>query len=204
MIVIVDYGLGNLGSIANMLKKIGAEVIISSKDEEIYRADKLILPGVGSFDAGMERLKASGLIPILEEKVFSAETPLLGICLGMQLLTKESEEGSQAGLGWIDGRTVKFDTISSPEKLRLPHMGWNLVSPKKETDLFIPIDGEIRFYFLHSYHVICRNEDDVLSMTNYGYDFVSSFQKDHIIGVQFHPEKSHRFGMNFMKHFAEW
>lgn len=204
MIVIVDYGLGNVGSIANMLKRIGAEVIISSKDEEIHRADKLILPGVGSFDEGMERLKASGLIPILEEKVLSAETPLLGICLGMQLLTKESEEGSQAGLGWIDAQTVRFCADGVSRTLRLPHMGWNSVSPKKETDLFVPIDGEIRFYFLHSYHVICHNEDDVLSMTNYGYDFVSSFQKDHIIGVQFHPEKSHRFGMNFMKHFAKW
>jgi glutamine amidotransferase len=202
MIVVVDYGIGNLGSIANMLRKIGADAVISSAAADIQKADKLILPGVGAFDNGMRNLHDRGLLPVLHERVHEAQVPVLGICLGMQLMTKNSEEGTLPGLGWIDAKTVRFK-FAPQMKLKVPHMGWNTITQKKESSLFSEMHPEPRFYFVHSYHAACERSEDVLAVTPYGYDFVSAFQRGNIAGVQFHPEKSHRFGMRLLKNFAE-
>ena len=184
------------------MRHIGVDSTISSDPIDIEKADKLILPGVGSFDQGMENLEKLNLLPVLNKKVLEDRTPVLGICLGMQLMTRRSEEGRRPGLGWIDAETVRFDEARFDGRLRLPHMGWNQVHPQKTADLFGPINGEMRFYFVHTYHVVCHKPQDVLTTTHHGYDFVSSFQVEHITGVQFHPEKSHRFGMGFMERFA--
>jgi glutamine amidotransferase len=203
MIVIIDYGMGNLGSIQNMLKKIGAKGIISSDISDIQKADKLILPGVGAFDNGMKNLQKLELIPILNEKVLVNKTPILGICLGMQLLGKKSEEGQLAGLGWVEAETIKFKFDDNQANFKIPHMGWNTIQIKKESSLFKNMYENARFYFVHSYHLVCKNKQDVLTETNYGFDFVSSVEKNNIIGVQFHPEKSHKFGMKLFKNFVE-
>jgi len=203
MIVIVDYKMGNSGSILNMFKRIGVEAIISSNVSDIEGADKLILPGVGAFDNGIKNLKDSGLIPVLEKKVIKRKAPILGICLGMQLLTLRSEEGCLSGLGWVDAETVRFRFTENQASLRIPHMGWNTVNLMRYNVLFENLHNkDARFYFAHSYNVRCNNEKDVLSTTHYGHDFVSSIQKGNIFGVQFHPEKSHRFGMQLLKNFC--
>jgi len=202
MIAIVDYDMGNTGSILNMIKKAGGEAIISSDPEQIENADKLILPGVGAFDAGIQNLAKLGLVNIFRKKVTEQKTPILGICLGMQLLTKRSEEGVLQGLGLVDGSTVRFKLISS-SGLRVPHMGWNSVVVRKESPLFYDMYPDPIFYFVHSYHVVCRNAEDVLSTTNYGHDFVSSLQIGNIFGTQFHPEKSHKYGLKLMRNFVE-
>jgi len=202
MIVTINYGMGNLGSILNMLKKIGAPAIISSDAKEIQKADKLILPGVGSFDNGMKNLDALGFIPVLQEKVLHQKTPILGICLGMQLMTKNSEEGKLPGLGWIDAETIRFKHDPS-SSLKVPHMGWNSVSIAKDSPLFKEMYPDPRFYFVHSFHAVCYKTTDVLATSHFGYDFVSAFQRDNIMGVQFHPEKSHKYGMRLLKNFAE-
>lgn len=200
MIVIVDYKMGNVGSILNMLKKIGVNAIISSDTEEIKNAEKLILPGVGSFDPGMENLKRFGLLSILNEKVIKDKTPVLGLCLGMQLFSQKSEEGISEGLGWIDAEVKKFKFGNN--SLKIPHMGWNTISILKNDILLSDMPEESRFYFVHSYHVDCKN-NEILATTNYGYDFPSIIKKENIIGVQFHPEKSHKYGMKMLKNFAE-
>ncbi len=199
MIVVVDYGMGNLGSIANMIKKVGHKCLITSDLEEIKRATKLILPGVGSFDNGMKNLAELGMIEVLNQKVLIEKTPILGICLGMQLMTKSSEEGKLVGLGWIDAETKKFVS----DNLKIPHMGWNIIKHQKESKLFNESESEKRFYFVHSYCVECFNQEDILTTTPYTHDFVSAFEKENIIGVQFHPEKSHKFGMNLLRNFME-
>ena len=201
-IVIIDYGMGNLGSIQNMLKKIGAKSIISDDPLEIKGADKLILPGVGAFDSGMRNLKQLGLIPLLEEKVLEQQTPMLGICLGMQLFSKRSDEGSQDGLGWFDAQAVhfKFEMTS----LRVPHMGWNSIEVRKEHPVLKGLYQDARFYFVHSYYLVCNVSENVLATTQYGYPFASIIQHQNIIGVQFHPEKSHKFGMQLLKNFVEF
>lgn len=202
MLIIVDYGLGNLGSIKNMLKKIGVESEITSDSEKISTASKLILPGVGAFDNGMTNLKEAGLIDVLNKKVLDEKTPILGICLGMQLMTNSSEEGSEKGLGWINAETKKFDFSGTEKKYPVPHMGWEYVKPKKASRLFENMYEEPRFYFVHSYFVSVNNPEDALLETNYGFDYVSGFEKGNIVGVQFHPEKSHKFGMVLLKNFA--
>jgi len=204
MIVIVDYGMGNLGSVLNMLKKIRVEAVISSDPSVIGKAFKLILPGVGAFDNGMKNLEERGLIPLLEEKVIKQKVLILGVCLGMQLFTKKSEEGKSAGLGWIDAHVVRFNFEHSIGKLRVPHMGWNTIEIVQEHRLFKDMFEEERFYFVHSYHVKCNNNSNILSLTKYGYNFPSSIIKENIIGVQFHPEKSHKFGMKLLKNFVEF
>jgi len=203
MLAIIDYGMGNIKSIANMIRKIGAEAKTISSPEELRRADKVILPGVGAFDNGMKNLKDLGLISVLNDVVLNKKIPVLGICLGMQLFTKKSEEGKLDGLGWIDAETIRFRFDRSKENLKIPHMGWNTVKIKKESRLFDNMYPEPRFYFIHSYHLICNDEKDVLTETFYGYNFVSSVQRDNIFGVQFHPEKSHKFGMQILKNFVE-
>jgi glutamine amidotransferase len=199
MIVIIDYNMGNVGSIYNMIKKLGYESRITSSLDEIKKANKIILPGVGSFDNGIMNLKKMGLLEILNYKVLQEKVPIIGICLGMQLMTKKSEEGKLEGLGWINGETIKFVS----DKYKVPHMGWNTVNIKKYSKLFEGMDGEIRFYFVHSYYVKCSDAEDTLTTTYYINEFVSSFERNNIIGVQFHPEKSHKFGMQIFRNFIE-
>jgi len=196
MITIIDIG-GNVGSISNMLKRVGLKSKISSDANDIEIADRLILPGVGAFDSGMKEIHSKNLIEVLAKKVLTERTPILGVCLGMQLFTKRSEEGVLPGLGWIDAETIRFRT-----NLRIPHMGWNTLN-RKDQPIFRNMPKSERFYFVHSYHVMCNDESNVIATTNYGYDFASVIQKENIIGVQFHPEKSHRFGMTLLKNFSE-
>ncbi|MBN1521885.1 MAG: imidazole glycerol phosphate synthase subunit HisH [Candidatus Aureabacteria bacterium] len=203
MLVIVNYGIGNIGSIKNMLKKVGHRAVVSSSRDDVARADRLILSGMGSFDSGMEFLNQNRLIDVLHEKVLEKRTPLLGICLGMQVLTEKSEEGSFHGLGFIKGETVRFSVPERQEGFRIPHMGWNTVDVKKKSALFEGLYGETRFYFAHSYHVLPAVPSDILATTCYGYEFTSCVQKDNIVGVQFHPEKSHLFGMKLLRNFIE-
>ena len=202
MTVIIDYGLGNLESVLNMFKKIGVkDVTISSDKDLIMNAKKLLLPGVGSFDAGMRNLEESELIPILNHKVLVEKTPILGICLGMQLLTHRSEEGIKSGLGWIDAETIKFNL--APElKLKVPHMGWNYVNVNKENAL-INRESKNRFYFVHSYYVKCFDENQSIATSNFGIDFTCMVNKENVYGVQFHPEKSLKFGMKVLENFAK-
>lgn len=200
--MIIDFGMGNLGSIQNMLKKIGVRAAISSDHGVIASAEKLILPGVGSFDQAVANLNALNLMTLLNEKVLKEKIQLLGVCLGMQLLTRRSEEGSMPGLNWIDAVAVKFRFEN--EKLRVPHMGWNTVEIAKTDDpLFEGFSDDPRFYFVHSYYVKCDYESDILTTTDYGVRFCSSVVKDNIRGVQFHPEKSHKFGMKLLRNFAD-
>lgn len=200
MIAIIDYGLGNLGSIKNMLKKIGTEAVITSDLEVIANAPKLILPGVGAFDNGMSNLHERGLVELLNRKVVEEKTPILGICLGMQLFTNKSEEGTLPGLGWIDAETVKFAT--NDRKFPVPHMGWEYVTLQKESKLWGSMYEKNKFYFVHSYFVRCNQPSDVLLTTNYAHDYDSGFEKGNIVGVQFHPEKSHKYGMQLFRNFV--
>lgn len=201
-IIIIDYGMGNLGSIANMIKYLGYKSIITSDLSQIESANKIILPGVGHFDKAMINIKSKGMLDLIKQKAVTDKIPMLGICLGMQLMCNKSEEGSEIGLGLIDAEVKRFSFFEN-QKLKIPHMGWNLVEYKKENLIFSSMLENPRFYFVHSYHVVCKNENDVLTTSNYGYDFVSSFVKDNIMGVQFHPEKSHKFGMCLIKNFIE-
>jgi glutamine amidotransferase len=202
VIVIVDYDMGNVGSIASMLGKIGVPAVISGDSALIETASKLILPGVGAFDTGMTNLERSGLIPLLNEKVTRQKTPVLGICLGMELLTKGSDEGVCPGLGWIEGRTVRFAFPQGSDDLNIPHMGWNGVRADRRGILLQDMAPDARFYFVHSYHVACDRDDDVAGWTNYGYEFASVVERGNVMGTQFHPEKSHRFGMALLRNFA--
>jgi len=202
MICIINYGLGNLGSMLNMISKVGADVIISDDNETIAKADKLILPGVGSFDAGMERLNEKGLIPILERRILTEKIPILGVCLGMQLLSKKSEEGKLRGLGWLEAETIRFKFDGDNAHLKIPHMGWNQIAVNQAHPLFAGLEYVNRFYFVHSYHVVCANQNNILATTSYGFNFTAAVIKENIIGVQFHPEKSHKFGMRLLKNFV--
>jgi glutamine amidotransferase len=202
MITIIDYGAGNLGSIQNMIRKIGFEAIVSSQEEDILNAEKLILPGVGSFDHGMKQLNKSGLTDAMNKKVLEEKTPILGICLGVQLFTKQSEEGDMKGLSWFDAETIKF-RFNDADKLKVPHMGWNEIIHMKGSKLLENVYLDSRFYFVHSYHLKCNDYNDSLTETNYGYNFVSALEKNNIVGVQFHPEKSHKFGMRILNNFIQ-
>lgn len=201
MIAIVDYGLGNLGSIANMLKVIGERSVITSDPEKIQKADKLILPGVGAFDAGMTQLSERGLISVLQEETLQKGKPLLGICLGMQLLGRKSEEGTLSGLGLVPFDNIRF-RIDPASGLKVPHMGWDIVRFERKSPLLDGIEGTQRYYFVHSYHVVCDDSENRLMTCDYGYEFVAAVVKDNILGVQFHPEKSHNFGMKLLENFA--
>jgi len=203
MITIVDYGMGNLGSIKNMFKYIGVEATIESDVDKIKNAAKILLPGVGSFDTAMKKINESELKEVLNEKVLKEKVPVLGICLGMQLLTNSSEEGGLAGLGWIDAKTMSFKN-SIEKRYRIPHMGWNIVKSLNESLLTQGFEEfeETRFYFVHSYFVKVKDEKNSILKTNYGVEFDSAIQKDNIYGAQFHPEKSHKFGMKLFENFA--
>lgn len=201
MIAIIDYGVGNPGSIQNMFHYLGIKSHITSTAEEIHAADKLVLPGVGAFDAGMKRLHESGLKVILDQEVLQNRKPILGICLGMQLMTHGSEEGVLPGLMWINAQTMKFRSDISAG-LRIPHMGWNQMDVKQVHPLLQGLGQENKFYFVHSYFVKVAEESVSVATTSYGTEFTSVFVRDHIMGVQFHPEKSHRYGMQVLKNFA--
>ena len=201
MIVIIDYGLGNLGSIANMLNYLDLENLISSDPKEILMADKLILPGVGSFDEGMRNLRDRNLISTLHEAVVKQKTPLLGICLGMQLLGKSSEEGLELGLGFIDFVNKKFN-FEMQHEYKIPHMGWTNIHVNKLSPLAYNFNDNLRFYFVHTYYALCKYENDILFKSDYGFQFASGVQNGNIYGVQFHPEKSRTFGMRLLQNFA--
>jgi glutamine amidotransferase len=203
LIAIVDYGVGNVKSIANMLNRIGVASRLVSRPEELSTATKIILPGVGAFDAAMRALRERGMIEPLCEEVLSHNVPVLGICLGMQLLADSSEEGDLAGLGWIGGCSRRLAFPESAASLKVPHMGWNVVTPQRESSLLSPVPEPRRFYFVHAYHLVCAQAEDVLATTTYGVEFVSAVARDNVYGVQFHPEKSHKYGMAFLKAFAE-
>lgn len=201
MITIVNIDIGNVGSIVNMLKKIGAPSRLCDAPQDVLDAERLILPGVGAFGAGMHSLHRKGLIDALNEAVLGRRTPVLGVCLGMHLLGNSSEESAGHGLGWLDAQTVRFR--SEAAGLRVPHMGWNIARPQPQALLFDRADAEPRFYFAHSYHLRCADPGDVAALTQYGEDFPAAVQKGNIFGVQFHPEKSHRFGRELLQRFVE-
>ena len=203
MIVIVDYGMGNLRSVLNKLQRMKTEVVVSSRVDDVKRATKLILPGVGSFDTGMAHLEEYGLLTLLDAKVTKERTPILGICLGMQLFAHRSEEGDAAGLGWIDAEVKRFDFGSNENQLRVPHMGWNTIDIQRHSTLLEGVPNGSEFYFVHSYHMTCNRPDVVIATTRYGYDFVSVVNQENIFGTQFHPEKSHQHGMKVLGNFVE-
>ncbi|MBK8510786.1 MAG: imidazole glycerol phosphate synthase subunit HisH [Saprospiraceae bacterium] len=204
MLTIIDYGTGNLSSIKNMLKRLGIPSLISNQAVDILNADKLILPGVGSFDYGIKQLHLSGLVDVLNDKVLNNKTPILGICLGVQLLTLSSEEGESKGLGWIKAKTVAFDKSKLASNQKIPHMGWCEVMDYKQSKLFTDMSEDPRFYFVHSYHLQLEDECDVLVKALYGYPFVAGIEKENILGVQFHPEKSHKYGMQLLENFVKY
>lgn len=203
MIGILDYGIGNISSIANMLKKTGVEAIRVKSVEDLNIVSKIILPGVGAFDYGMKCLQSSGILDRLNERVLNEKLPTLGICLGMHLMCKTSEEGEMDGLGWIDASVRKFNFQGDIQALglKIPHMGWNEVNVKKDNS-FCDENSKQRFYFVHSYFVDCNKKEDILLTCEHGNTFVAGFQKGNIIGMQFHPEKSHRFGLELLKRFV--
>lgn len=202
MIVIIDYGAGNLRSILSKFERLEIDAVVSSQEEEIERANKLVLPGIGHFGAGMANLKTSGLIPLLTNKVVHRKTPLLGICLGMQLLMDGSEESPLPGLGWIAGFARKFSFTGKKTVFRVPHMGWNTFRAAQSSSLLVDIPEDARFYFAHSYFVMPDAPSTTLATTWYGSDFTSMLQCQNIYGTQFHPEKSHRAGLQIIRNFA--
>jgi glutamine amidotransferase len=202
MIAILDFDMGNVGSIQNMLSRIGIDAVITNSVEEIICADKIILPGDGAFDTGMRNLKATGLMECLTHEVFVKNKPILGICIGMQILANSSEEGIEPGLGWIKGTVKKMN--SRELNLKVPHMGWNGIKEAVAHPIFDNLtDEERRFYFVHSYYMECEHRENVLATTTYGNEFTSMVYDKNIIGVQFHPEKSHRYGMQLLKNFSK-
>ncbi len=200
MIVVVDYGVGNLSSVGNMLRKAGGDVHISQDPAEILSADKLLLPGVGHFDHGMKMLNTSGLREAIDSFALELKRPLLGICLGAQILGNGSEEGDTPGLGWIDMECRKFKEMPG---FRIPHMGWSQIVLEKSSPLFNMMSDDARFYFVHSYRMHCKDSGDVLATATHGIDFTCAVQRGNIFGTQFHPEKSLRHGLAVMKAFVE-
>lgn len=201
MVAVIDYGLGNSGSIVNMLRVIGEKSEITSDTEKIGKADHIILPGVGAFDAGMSELEKRDLISVLQEEADKGK-PILGICLGMQLLGRRSEEGKRTGLSLIPFESVRFRLEDREEPLKIPHMGWNMTMIKQNRPLVDGIGEISRYYFVHSYHAVCDSEEYVLMTCEYGYEFAAAVCKDNLYGVQFHPEKSHDFGMKILENFV--
>lgn len=202
MIALVGYGLGNIQAFANIYRHLGIEAIPARTANDLRAASKIILPGVGSFDWAMTRLQESGLRDVLDEEVLEAKKPVLGICVGMQMMARSSEEGKLSGLGWIDATVERFDTRLLESKTHLPHMGWNDVTPLETSNLFSGLNTP-RYYFLHSYFMKIDCEKNVLATSNYGVTFTSAVQSGNVYGTQFHPEKSHQWGILLLKNFAE-
>lgn len=202
MISIVDYGLGNVRAFVNVYDKLNIPVTTVSTSEELEKASKIILPGVGSFDDAMSRLEESGMMGPLEEMVQGKGVPVLGVCVGMQMLARSSEEGVRPGLGWIDGEVKRFQPGQAGRPLRVPHMGWNTVGASESGGLFEGLDGGSRFYFLHSYYFHCHDANSVIATTDYEGKFASAVRSKNIFGVQFHPEKSHHWGTRLLENYA--
>lgn len=202
MLVIVDYGMGNLFSVKNMIKYLGYDSMVSGDKKDILKADKLILPGVGNFGSAMHIIQESGMLDILNQKVLVDRVPILGICLGMQLLTEYSEEGACKGLGWIPGEVRKFD-FGDVKDYKVPHMGWDYINIEHDSGLMNGVTKDSRYYFVHSYYVTCKDRENAVATTEYGVKFDSIIQKDNVVGTQFHPEKSHKFGMKILQNFLE-
>ncbi|MBL7846694.1 MAG: imidazole glycerol phosphate synthase subunit HisH [Cyclobacteriaceae bacterium] len=200
MIAIIDYGMGNLGSITNMFRFLGIDSMITSDPNEILRAPKILLPGVGAFGTAMKKIDERNLRSVLDQKALKEKAPILGICLGMQLLMEGSEEASEPGLGWLKGKALKFP--NSPG-LKVPHMGWNTVQLPRTSALTADLGEEPRFYFVHSYYVTCTNPSESILKTSFGIEFDSGCNRENIFGVQFHPEKSHKYGMKLLQNFAK-
>jgi len=203
MITIVDYGLGNIRAFVNVYERLNILTKIAHNAEDLKGATKIILPGVGSFDYAMSQLNSSGMRDELEKQVLLNKVPVVGICVGMQMLGKSSDEGKLPGLGWIDGSVKLFDSSLIPFTTRLPHMGWNTMKRVKETPLLNGFDEESRFYFLHSFYFECNNNDDIISTTEYGITYASAINCDNVFGIQFHPEKSHSNGIQLLHNFAK-
>jgi imidazole glycerol-phosphate synthase subunit HisH len=202
MIVIVDYKTANLGSIVNMFRRIGAPARVAEKPADLQGASRILLPGIGHFDTCARNLRSAGFASALEEPVLGDRIPLLGICVGAQLLTRGSEEGDEPGLGWIDALTQRFPSLDVTD-YKVPHMGWNIAVPRREHVLFAGFDKPPRFYFVHSFCMQCAEPESVLATTTHGVEFASGIVKDNVVGLQFHPEKSHRFGMQLLRNFAQ-
>jgi glutamine amidotransferase len=203
LIAIVSYGLGNVLAYANIYERLHLPVKIAASVAELKNATHLILPGVGSFDWAVQLLTTSGMREALDELVLEKKEPVLGVCVGMQMMAKRSDEGLLDGLGWIDAAVKKFSQTTLPKRIYLPHMGWNDVIPKQSECLFHGLESGARFYFLHSYYVTPRKKDDVLAITDYNGPFASAVRSENVFGVQFHPEKSHQWGIQLLKNFAE-
>lgn len=199
---IVDYGVANLGSMRNMLQRIGAAADFLTSPESILGASKIILPGIGAFDHGMDALSRRNLVEPLRKRVLEDRVPILGVCLGAQLLGKGSAEGQREGLGFVDARCVRFEP-DKEARIKVPHMGWNHLEARRESPLLGQLDAHARFYFVHSYHIVCADPADVLATATYGKPFTAMIQRQNIYGAQFHPEKSHRFGMRLLQNFLE-
>lgn len=202
MIGIVDYGLGNVQAFANIYRRLGIDAKPAKTPEDVAAATKLILPGVGAFDWAMSRLNASGLRDALDQAVLQCAVPVLGVCVGMQMMADRSEEGELPGLGWIGGDVVRFETAAIQQRTPLPHMGWNDVQPTRPVWLFDGVESP-RFYFLHSFYFRPTDQADQIATTDYGYEFASAVGRGNIYGTQFHPEKSHEWGIRLLRNFAE-
>lgn len=203
MITIIDYGLGNIRAFVNVYERLNIKTKVAHNANEIKGATKIILPGVGAFDYAMKQLNASGMRDELDNKVLGEKIPVIGICVGMQILANSSEEGILPGLGWIDGEVKLFDTSKILHKTRLPHMGWNNINPVNMHFLLNGLDNQSRFYFLHSYYFVCHNENEIISTTEYGISYASAVNRENIFGIQFHPEKSHSNGIQLLHNFAK-
>lgn len=203
MITIINYGLGNIKAIQNVYSKLSIPVKVVSDITEFGVVEKLILPGVGAFDYAMEKLKSSGMYNKLNELVLEKEIPVIGICVGMQMMAKSSDEGVLPGLGWLDATVKKFDATKMDGKMQLPHMGWNDVESRTENPLFNGLHQDAKFYFLHSYYIDCNDEDIAIATSNYADNFTCAINSKKIYGVQFHPEKSHHFGVKLLENFAK-
>ncbi len=203
MLTIIDYGLGNILAFANVYRRANIPFAIATSAGDLKQASRIILPGVGAFDHAMNLLNASGMRAPLDELVLEKKVPVMGICVGMQILADASDEGREAGLGWVKGRVRKFDVSGFSQATHLPHMGWNDVTPARPGALFAGLENDARFYFLHSFYFECAHPADALAMANYGGDFSCAVQADNIYGVQFHPEKSHHFGTQLLKNFSD-
>lgn len=204
MFTIINYGVGNLGSISNMLAYLGVEHRVSASPKDVLNAERLLLPGVGSFDFGMSKLNGSGLIDVLHQRVCVDKVPVMGICLGMQIMCKSSEEGQALGLGWFDANVVKFDLNLMDKHRPVPHIGWNGVRFTQAHPVSSHMPEDPRFYFVHSYHVVCDCSADEWMRADYGYPFTAALASKNKLAVQFHPEKSHKFGLTLLKNFSSW
>lgn len=204
LVVVIDYGMGNVGSVLNMVKKVGGNALLSGGPDDLQKADALILPGIGAFDAGMNNLRLKGYLPTLRQRVLNDKIPILGICLGMQLFTDRSQEGQESGLGWVPGECVRFPSEPPHDSLRVPHMGWNEVIYHSRPAFEDLNHVAPRYYFVHSYYVSCADRRHELATARHGITFTSAILMGNILGTQFHPEKSHRYGMEFFRRFLQF